>query len=366
MHVFKRLFNYTLAGITTIPKGSTLSFEAGSIVKTGAQNASTAFAGGGQTSAVPLTGQVNRITTVATAGDSVKLPQSQAGMWLIATNKGAAAMDVFPFLGDAINGAAANSAVRQMVGSSVLYSSAVAGQWETINLGSGFNAGSLPTESFTNSITAFASGGQASAVALTTLINRVTVVATAGDSVKLPTSAAGLFITVINASTTGKGMDVFPVTGDAINNLSANLAVRVPPGVAATFTCSVAGTWNVGVPQPDAKFTTRALSSSTANAGDLTGAKFVTLHNTGATPGTLTSRTGAQMIADGFYQVGDSYMLRIVNAQGTGTLTLAAGDGNVTITGTATMAINSFRDFIVTITGAATLTIQSSATGTFS
>jgi hypothetical protein len=114
------------------------------------------------------------------------------------------------------------------------------------------------------------------------------------------------------------------------------------------------------------KFTTRAMSSSTANAGDLTGAKFVTIHNTGATPGNFTTRTAAQMIADGFYQVGDSYMLRIVNAQGTGAITLVAGDGNVTITGTATMAINSFRDFIVTITAAGTLTIQSSGTGTFS
>ena len=39
----------------------------------------TAFAGGGQASALALTAQINRVTTVATAGDSVKLPAATAG-----------------------------------------------------------------------------------------------------------------------------------------------------------------------------------------------------------------------------------------------------------------------------------------------
>lgn len=118
--------------------------------------------------------------------------------------------------------------------------------------------------------------------------------------------------------------------------------------------------------RPVAKYTTRALSSSTAAAGELTGAQSVFMNNSGATPGTYTTRTAAQMIADGSYQVGDSYDLRIINGQGTGVLTLAAGDANVTLTGTMTMAINTWRDFVVTITGAGTLTIQSAGTGTFS
>lgn len=218
----------------------------------------------------------------------------------------------------------------------------------------------------TNAITAFAGGGQGSAVALTAAYNRITVCATAGDSVKLPAATAGLAITVTSAVTSGKGHDVFPATGEAINNLAANSAIRQPPGTTIKFVCDVAGTWNVTIPQPDAKFTTRALSSSTAAAGELTGAKWVTMNNSGATPGNYTTRTAAQMIADGFYQVGDSYNLRIVNGQGTGTLTLVAGDGNVTITGTATALVNTFRDFVVTITAAGTLTIQSVGTGVFS
>lgn len=115
-----------------------------------------------------------------------------------------------------------------------------------------------------------------------------------------------------------------------------------------------------------AKYTTRALLGSTAAAGELTGANRVTMNNSGANPGNYTTRTAAQMIADGLLSPGDSYDLRIVNGQGVGVLTLVAGDGNVTLTGTMTLAINSFRDFVVTCTGAGTLTIQSTATGTFS
>jgi hypothetical protein len=182
--------------------------------------------------------------------------------------------------------------------------------------------------------------------------------------VKLPAATAGREICVANFG--AKGADVFPATGDAINALAVNLAVRQNSGTVVWYTCQVAGTWAAQLDVPNAKFTTRALSSSTANAGDLTGGRWVTLTNTGATPGTLTTRTGAQMIADGFYSIGDSYMLRIVNGQGTGVLTLAAGDGNVTLTGTMTMAINTFRDFVVTVTGTNTLTIQNVGTGSFS
>ena len=50
----------------------------------------------------------------------------------------------------------------------------------------------------TASITAFATGGQASAVALTSYINQISVCATDGDSVKLPAAVAGAEVLVIN------------------------------------------------------------------------------------------------------------------------------------------------------------------------
>ena len=116
---------------------------------------------------------------------------------------------------------------------------------------------------------------------------------------------------------------------------------------------------------PPAQFTTAALSVGTLAAGQITGAGMTVLQNTGATPGAQTVRTAAQMLADfpGAY-VGMSYMLRIVNT-GAGTLTLTAdGGATVTISGTATIATNTFRDYVVAFTGAATATITSVGSGT--
>lgn len=113
-----------------------------------------------------------------------------------------------------------------------------------------------------------------------------------------------------------------------------------------------------------AQFTTAALSVGTLAAGTITGAYHTVLTNTGATPGAQTVRTAAQMLADiPGAQVGFGYMLRIVNT-GAGTLTLTADAGpTVTITGTATVAQNVFRDYVVTFPTATTATIQSVGSG---
>lgn len=94
----------------------------------------------------------------------------------------------------------------------------------------------------TNGITAFATGGQASATLLTTSVCRVTVVATAGDSVKLPVAVAGADLTLFNTS--ANSLNVFPSTGGIINALSANAAYALAAGKGAVFVCAVNGTWN--------------------------------------------------------------------------------------------------------------------------
>lgn len=94
-----------------------------------------------------------------------------------------------------------------------------------------------------NGLTAFAGGGQGSAVPLTKSINRVTTVATAGDSVKLPAAIAGKSIVVINAAVSN-AMDCFPDTGEIINALSANAALSIDAGSVVQFFCAVTGTWN--------------------------------------------------------------------------------------------------------------------------
>jgi len=93
-----------------------------------------------------------------------------------------------------------------------------------------------------NALTAFAGGGQASATLLPAAINRVTTVATAADSVKLPLARPGRQITVINAS--ANSMNVFPQTGEFINGLAVNTAIALAGGATGIFTSAVTGTWN--------------------------------------------------------------------------------------------------------------------------
>lgn len=201
-----------------------------------------AHAGGGQANALPLTNEVNRVTTVATPGDSVMLPPSAAGLTIIVINNGTNPMQVYGAGTDTIDGVATATGVSQMQGSNVIYVCTTAGAWTTNGIGTGY-AGSLPTVSSTNGITAHAGGGQGSATPLTTVLNRVTTVATGGDSVLLPASAAGLQITVTNAAASNS-MNVFPASGETINALSANAAFAVAAGKTATFSCSVTGQWH--------------------------------------------------------------------------------------------------------------------------
>lgn len=95
----------------------------------------------------------------------------------------------------------------------------------------------------TNAITAHAGGGQGSATALTTPINRITTVATSGDSVLLPASVAGESCVVINAAAANPA-DIFPHSGDAINALAINTALSLAANKTVIFYCAVAGTWN--------------------------------------------------------------------------------------------------------------------------
>lgn len=83
----------------------------------------TAFAGGGQTNAVLLTSQYNRVDTVATAADSVKLPAPTfIGQEVEVMNNAAAnSMQVFGSGTDTINGVATATGVAQAAGKFAMY-----------------------------------------------------------------------------------------------------------------------------------------------------------------------------------------------------------------------------------------------------
>lgn len=104
-------------------------------------------------------------------------------------------------------------------------------------------ANSLNLTNPKTAITAHAGGGQANAVALQLGLNQITTVATGDDSVKLPASAAGNIVVVINAAAANSA-DVYPATGEAINALAANAEFTLAANKVVIFFCAVAGTWN--------------------------------------------------------------------------------------------------------------------------
>lgn len=86
------------------------------------QDTITARAGGGQGSATQLTGPIVRVTTVASAADSVKLPAPrEAGDTIYIRNSGANSMQVFGSGTDTINGVATATGVAQAAGTLAQY-----------------------------------------------------------------------------------------------------------------------------------------------------------------------------------------------------------------------------------------------------
>lgn len=103
-------------------------------IKRSVQIGITAFATGGQASAVLITADFAEISICATGGDSVKLPEAVAGLVVLITNHGAAAADVFPNTDDAINEAAANTAKSLGINASMLCIAYDATNWECLTL----------------------------------------------------------------------------------------------------------------------------------------------------------------------------------------------------------------------------------------
>lgn len=198
-------------------------------------------AGTTQATALQLSSEINRVTTVA-VGSGVMLPASSPGLTVLVINSGANPVQVYGSGTDTIDGVATATGVQQMQGSNCLFVCAASGAWYTNGIGTGY-AGSLPTVSYTNNITATAAGTQATAYQLTTAMSRITTVATANDAVKLPVSSGGLQIIVANAAT--NALNVFPQSGDTINALAANAAFSVAGGKTANFYCIAPGYWHV-------------------------------------------------------------------------------------------------------------------------
>ncbi len=100
------------------------------------------------------------------------------------------------------------------------------------------------------------------------------------------------------------------------------------------------------------QFNTAALSSSTASAGQLTGAGLCIMNNSGNNPGNYVTRTATEMIGDASLTLGQSWLIVLVNGQGTGNMGFVAGSG-VTVSGGALIFVNAGRIYIAKVTAVA-------------
>ena len=203
----------------------------------------TATAGGGSATALQLVTQTSRITTVATAGDSVKLPASAPGLELLVINHSLNPMQVFGSGTDQIDDTASTTGVSQMANSFVLYSCATAGNWYTEGLASGFVRGlAMQTVTYAT-VASNTTVTQAAGTPIVAMLNNMT--AGAAGAVTLPVSAPGMDITVHNIS--GFTITVFPNAGgtgtEKINALANNAGIAMTTNTSCQFTCVVAGQW---------------------------------------------------------------------------------------------------------------------------
>lgn len=96
-------------------------------------NGLTAHSGGGQTNALPLPAEWNRVTTVAAGNDSVLLPASIPGTSVVVVNAAASnSMNVFAQGNDLINALTATTAFAMAANKTAIFYCVVAGQWNSI------------------------------------------------------------------------------------------------------------------------------------------------------------------------------------------------------------------------------------------
>lgn len=101
------------------------------------------------------------------------------------------------------------------------------------------------------SLTAFAGGGQASAKGISpnAMLVQIGTVATAGDSVALPFAVKGTWMVVFNASANSANIfgrvPVNKLTGviDVINGVAGSTAYAIAGGVSVLFFCPANGIW---------------------------------------------------------------------------------------------------------------------------
>jgi hypothetical protein len=197
-----------------------------------------------------------------------------------------------------------------------------------------------------------------------------------GDGVALPQVGSGTDKVFLINNTANPiqvyGFNVSSGTADTINGVAGATGVAMPPNSSATFIEAAPGAWQCLLDGPQLA----VFNSNTATAGTTLTAANVTGGEASvdlALTGTLGGAANAQLptvanLLQSMYgpAVGASYRLRIINeSSGAFAWTVTTNTG-WTLTGTMSIAQNTWREFVVTITSLTTATIQNVAVGTFS
>jgi hypothetical protein len=100
-----------------------------------------------------------------------------------------------------------------------------------------------PTRTFETEVEAGAGGTQDAATPLTCAFNRVTVVASDGDSVALPPAVGGQQVVIVNTDA-ASSVNVWPAIGTA-DTIGGGASANIPAAHALQFASFGVGLWHV-------------------------------------------------------------------------------------------------------------------------
>lgn len=208
----------------------------------------TATAGGGQSGAYQLAAQLNRVTTVATAADSVKLPKVSAqsnvpgavGWACFVHNLGASALQLFGYTPDTINGVATGTGISIGPGEvalcvpTIYTNSTDVGDWTVLSAGADAGLFSSLNVTGTTTLSGAVTMGSTLNVAGTVTVSGAATVAGAA-TLAGATSVGGAFVASSTAIIGGGASVKVGVHGTAGSSQAAALtAVSVSALVAVS------------------------------------------------------------------------------------------------------------------------------------
>lgn len=236
------------------PTSATDWLITGLLTLSGIEDTLTAHAGGTQAAALALSASklTHRISTCATAADSVKLPTLVVGAVHQIINDGAASAQVYGAGTSTIDAVATATGVALASGARASFFAYATGKWVRIAhidltaLTSATDwtiSGLLTLSGIEDSLTAHAGGTQAAALALSASVptHRISTCATAGDSVKLPVLVVGAVHQIINDGATAA--QVYGAGTSTIDGVATATGVLLQAGARAIFFGYATGKW---------------------------------------------------------------------------------------------------------------------------